>query len=143
MTSEINTKIRINFITALFSLLFALLGFSYNAWRMEVTEDNSNIRTASFEVLIELAELEQTIYALRYDKNLIEGSPRKGWVSVGLINELSVLINNDVHQKAVALKSVWKENWAQVEHSNDATEKVVKAINTVREEITSTLSMLK
>lgn len=143
MTPEINSKIRINFITALFSLIFAILGFSYNAWRMEVTEDNSNIRTASFEVLKELATLEQIIYALHYDKNNIEGSPRKGWVSVGLINELSVLINNDVHTKAQALKTVWKDNWSTIEDSNQSTELTVDAIEEVREEITSTLSMLK
>ncbi len=143
MTSEIHSKIRINFITALFSLLFAILGFSYNAWRMEVTEDNSNIRTASFEVLKELASLEQNIYSLHYDKNQVEGSPRKGWVSVGLINELSVLINDDVHVQAQALKTVWNDNWSNIEASNDSTERVVKAIENVREEITATLSMLK
>lgn len=30
-------------LTVIFSVLFALLGFTYNVWRMEVTEQNSNI----------------------------------------------------------------------------------------------------
>lgn len=32
-----------------------------------MTEENSNIRTASFQVLIELAEREQIVYAAHYD----------------------------------------------------------------------------
>ena len=58
--------------TALFSVLFALLGFSYNVWRMEVTEQNSNVRDAAFELLLQLAELEQVVYAAHYDNDLEE-----------------------------------------------------------------------
>jgi hypothetical protein len=32
------------YTTALLGLVFAIVGFSYNAWRLEVSEDNSNIR---------------------------------------------------------------------------------------------------
>ena len=56
-------KLKAYYLTAILSLVFAVIGFSYNAWRLEATEDNSNIRTASFEVLGELAELEHVIYA--------------------------------------------------------------------------------
>ena len=44
MPSSLETKLRIYYITATFSLLFAVVGFSYNAWRMEVSEKNNNIR---------------------------------------------------------------------------------------------------
>lgn len=71
-------KLKLYYLTAIFSLIFSLLGFSYNAWRMEVSEDNSNIREAAFEVLKELGELEQIVYALHYDHDQTSGSPRKG-----------------------------------------------------------------
>ena len=70
-------------VTIVLSVLFTLVGFSYNVWRMEVSEKNNNIRTASFEILINLSSLEQLVYAAYYDDDLKEGNPRKGWVTVG------------------------------------------------------------
>ncbi|MCL1123885.1 hypothetical protein [Shewanella surugensis] len=57
-------------LTAIFSALFALVGFSYNVWRMEISEHNTTVRSASFELLLQLAELESIIYANFYDKNI-------------------------------------------------------------------------
>ena len=54
----------------LFSVMFALLGFSYNVWRMEQTEHNSSVREASFEMLLQLAELERI-----YQQNQAEQLP--------------------------------------------------------------------
>ena len=103
---ELDRKLKVYYMTAIISMIFAVVGFSYNAWRLEVSEDNSNIRTASFEVLQELAELEQTIYALHYDNYVTEGSPRKAWVSVGLIVDMSMLISPEVIKEAENLKSI-------------------------------------
>jgi len=61
---EIKQKLKIFYITSIFSMVFAVLGFSYNAWRMELSEENNNLRTASFEVLLQLPGLEQIIYAI-------------------------------------------------------------------------------
>lgn len=55
--------------TALFTVFFALLGFTYNVWRIKVTEGNSNIRTASFEIFL--------IYSAHYNGDQREGSPGK------------------------------------------------------------------
>jgi len=97
---ELEDKLKVYYVTAIFSVVFAVVGFSYNAWRLEVTEDNSNIRAASFEVLTVLAELEQIIYAAHYDKDTKEGSPRKGWVKIGLIVDLDSLISKSSEEQA-------------------------------------------
>ena len=88
-------------------MVFAVLGFSYNTWRMELSEDNNNIRTASFEVLLQLSEFEQILYAAHYDKDNKAGSPRKAWVKVGLITDLSGLIGEQVKSESVKLNKLW------------------------------------
>ena len=101
-------------LSVIFSVLFALAGFSYNIWRMEVSEHNSTIRTASFELLLELAALEQLIYTAHYDGDLKEGSPRKGWVKVRLIEDLSAITDSSIENKARILKETWAKSLAHV-----------------------------
>jgi len=67
MTYSLKARFRIYYITAMFSLLFSVAGFSYNAWRMEVSEANNNISTAAFEALTGLAAIQQLIYAAIFD----------------------------------------------------------------------------
>ncbi len=143
MNNKNLNKIQLYQITVIFSVLFALLGFSYNVWRMEVTEENSNNRTACFEMLLELSSLEQLIYAAHYDKNIQEGNPRKGWVKVGLINDLSVLTTHSVEKQASVLKEVWAVNWDKMTDNQSSADQIVKAIDLVREEIKLTLSSLE
>lgn len=136
-------KLLIYQMTALFSVLFALAGFSYNVWRMEISEKNSNIRTACFEILAELASLEQLIYTAVYDHDIKEGSPRKGWVKVGLVNDLSITVSKDVRGRAEALREVWGENWNTMLTDASAAEKIVKAIDDMREDIKKVLVSLE
>ncbi len=140
---EINRKLQIFYITSVFSMVFAVLGFGYNAWRMEITEDNSNIRTAAFEVLTELSEMQQMIYAAHYDKDLQEGSPRKIWVKVGLIVDLSGLISAQVETEAMQLESVWSESWQQLNSDETKALALVSQIDSVRNEIKMTLKNLQ
>ena len=100
-------------LTAIFSLVFAIAGFSYNAWRMAESEHNNTIRTASFETLIQLSELEQLIYAAYYDKDINRGNPRQGWLAVGLISDLSYLSGTAEQQAATALTNTWEKTLAQ------------------------------
>lgn len=44
--------------TAVFSIVFALADVSYNVWRMKFSEQNRSVREASFEMLLQLADLE-------------------------------------------------------------------------------------
>ncbi len=128
--------------TALFSVLFALLGFSYNVWRMEVTEQNSNVRDAAFELLLQLAELEQVVYAAHYDNDLERGNPRDGWVKVGLINDLSLSCSPAVHEQAKRLKQAWSRNWEQLPRDREATDAVVAAIDATRAAVQAAIAAL-
>ena len=140
---ELERKFKAYYLTAIFSLIFAVVGFSYNAWRLEATEDNNNIRTASFEVLTELAELQQLIYSAHYDHDKINGNPRNGWVKVGLVVDLSSLIGEQVAIKAMQLKVSWSGNWDSIENSREAVDVLINDIDSVRLAIKETLKNLK
>ncbi|MEZ9820075.1 hypothetical protein AB4238_05540 [Shewanella sp. 10N.286.45.A1] len=118
-------------LTAVFSMLFALVGFSYNVWRMEITEYN-NVRSASFELLLQLSELESIIYAAHYDQDVIQGSPRKGWIKVNLIADLSVVTEPDIQTAAEALKADWQLNWESVASDENSAMQVVGKIDDTR-----------
>jgi hypothetical protein len=77
-----------------------------------------------------------------YDKDLKEGSPRKGWVKVGLLNDLSVLVSGGVELKAQRLKSVWAEDWSSMIEDPKATQRIIDAADAVRMEIKSVLASL-
>ena len=123
---NLKERLKMYYVMSLFSVLFALLGFSYNAWRMEVSEENNNIRTAAFEVLSHLGELEHIILSAHYDNDLMQGNPRKGWVKVGLVADLSALITPEVADKAIKLKAQWADSW----HLLTADEMVVTELVT-------------
>ncbi len=143
MDQSTTQKLKLFYITSIFSIAFAVLGFSYNAWRMEVTEDNSNIRTAAFEVLLQLSELEQVIYSNHYDKNTDEGNPRKAWVKVGLIVDMSMLISPAVEDDAMVLKVLWSENWQAVTDNEGVTQQLIIQIDKVRVGINAVLKHLQ
>ena len=58
--STVRQQLRNNAV-ALISLVVALGSLSYNTWRNERTESNRNIRTATFELLVKLSELERVV----------------------------------------------------------------------------------
>lgn len=110
---------------------------------MEVTEDNNNTRTASFSVLTLLAEFEQNIFASYYDNNNVEGSPRVGWVKVGLVVDLSSLISEDVEKEAIELKQLWSQEWHLVSQEQKSVDKLSHQIDVVRDVIKKELKMLQ
>jgi len=129
-------------ITAIASLLFAVIGFSFNAWRMAESEQNNTIRTASFEILIQLSALEQVVFAAYYDKDLKTGSPRLGWIAVGLIDDLSQLTDKQVQASATELKQQWQQQWPKIHEDQSAVEAVQKSTDAVRKQIHMTLRAL-
>lgn len=143
MSFAIKNKLQLYYIATLISLMMALVAFSYNAWRLEQSEENNRIRTAAFETLVNLAELEQIIYAYHYDDNLVEGSPRKGWVKVGLINDLSQLISNEVVVEAERLNMVWQKNWSQLQESEEKAQQIVAQLEVVRDATKQALKKLR
>lgn len=135
----LNRQLRMSFLTAFISLVFAIVGFTYNAWRLEQSEINDNVRTASFELLEALAELEQIIYAIHYDADMSAGSPRNGWVKIGLIADLSMLIDPVVEEAALALKERWSRDWDEVRTNREVVNAMVVNIDAVRAQIKSVM----
>ena len=142
MDSRIYRQVSLYRMTLIFSVVIALIGFSYNVWRMEVTEKNSTIRTASFEILIHLSELEQLVYIAHYDQDLKEGSPRKGWVVVGLVNDLSVLTDPSITASTAQLKDVWSNHWQSLSNDQVSADAIVESIDVVRDELKQLLTSL-
>lgn len=143
MITELRHKLFLYQVTTIFGIAFAFVGFSYNVWRMEVTEENNNTRTACFEILTELAALEQVLYASHYDHDRNQGSPRIGWVKVGLIRDLSTLTAASVATQADELHRIWSANWHAVMQDENALAEVIAAIDTVRDEIKNLLQALR
>ena len=143
MNNTSSRKLYLYQISVVFSVIFALAGFTYNVWRMEVTEENSTIRTACFEILVNLSSLEQLVYTAHYDHDLKEGSPRKGWVMVGLISDLSALTDSAVQNKSAALKKAWSANWETMASSSESVDTIVTAIDAARAEIKHLLNSLE
>jgi len=139
---QLQAKLKIYYVTAILSVCFAVIGFSYNAWRLEITEDNNNIRTAAFEVLTNLSELEQVVFYAHFDQDEVEGNPRKGWIKVGLILDLTSLVSDGSLKKAKTLKQTWSENWSHMVTDREAADSIVRDIENVRREVKITLAQL-
>ena len=129
-------------LTAVFSMLFALVGFSYNVWRMEITEYNNNVRSASFELLLQLSELESIVYAAHYDQDLVLGNPRKGWVKVNLIADLSMITEPELSVAAEELKLNWQANWQLLPDNEASAQAVVSKIDETRAHVRQLLKQL-
>ena len=85
-----------------------------------------------FLILTELAELEQLIYAAHYDGDAANGSPRTGWVKVGLIADLSMLTSPSAEAQASALKQTWSATWNTYATDRGAVDKLVADIDAMR-----------
>src|ERR1700732_1950948 len=92
---------------ALISLVVALGSLAYNTWRNERTEHNRNVRTAAFELLTRLAELERVVFLAQYDRDVARGSSRNGWTYVLAIRDLSTVTPAPLPARAEELQRVW------------------------------------
>ena len=120
-------------VIVMLSFIFGVLGFAYNSWRYEHNEHNNNVRVASFQMLKELASLEQNIYANYYDHNSEKGNPRDAWVKVGLIDDLALFISPACQNASKILKADWQSKWEKVARDQKAIDLFVKNIDQVRE----------
>jgi hypothetical protein len=133
-----------NNAVALISLCVALSSLGYNTWRNERTEHNRNIRTATFEILTKLAEFERVVFLAHYDRDRDGGNPRIGWTYVIVMNDLAEVVPDRVAQKAVALRTVWGENWENLGGDDDETvDRIDAAINDLRAATLTTLRDLR
>ena len=143
MSDKPQSKLPVYQVAVILSVLFTLVGFSYNVWRMEISEENSTKRTACFEILINLASLEQLVYAAHYDGDEDAGNPRNGWVLVGLIADLSVLADDTVSATSEMLKQTWSASWQQLPTEREQVDHVISAVDEVRGAIKDLLVSLE
>jgi len=141
--SSLRQQLRNNAV-ALISLVVALGSLGYNTWRNERTEYNRNIRTATFELLGKLSELERVVYLAQYDRDVSGGNPRTGWTYVLVIRDLSSVVPAPVPAKAVQLQQVWSENWEGLGRDDEASvNRIDDAIGSLREAALAMLQALR
>ncbi|GAA4355854.1 hypothetical protein [Kangiella marina] len=140
-----------NNLIAIVSLLVAVAALTYNTWRSSTTEVNRNYRNASFQLIIQLAELQSITNELHFnaptnndqtwqryfDKSLIEG-----WGHIALIEDLSPLLSDDFTQEAQHLKDTWQQYHRQLGTKPSAEQNItshIQSMRTMTREFISTL----
>jgi len=139
---KIQEKIITYQVIVMLSFVFGVLGFIYNNWRYEHNEYNNNVRIASFQMIQELASLEQNIYANHYDKDIQKGNPRDGWVRIGLINDLALFISPECEIASNALKTSWDKHWKEIQKDRNATDLLIRHIGKVKQATRNVLKEL-
>jgi hypothetical protein len=141
--STLRQQLRDNAV-AIISLIVALTALGYNTWRNERTEHNRNIRTAAFEVLTRLAELERVVFLAQYDHDTKGGSPRAGWTYVLEIRDLAGLEPQPLPARAAELQQIWGANWEGLGRDEEtAVTRIDDAIGRLREATLATLRSLR
>ena len=127
---------------AIISLVIALSSLSYNTWRNELTENNRNIRTASFEVLKSLGELQVIADHAHYEKDRVQGNPITGWGRVLLIRDLCHVISEPAAQSANELHKTWGNSWSALGKQPNSIKAITKWIDKVRQDVLAALETL-
>ena len=135
-------KIRDNLI-ALISVLIAVSALLYSTWRLEVTENNRNVRIASFEALKSLTDLQLLIDYAYYDKDPDKGNPITGWSHVIYIKDLSGTISPEMVIESDNLFQSWQNNWEELQTDETAQEKLTKQIKQTRESALEAMKALE
>ncbi|WP_068546016.1 hypothetical protein [Thalassotalea crassostreae] len=131
-----------NNLIAIISIFIAVISLSYNTWRNEQTEFNRNVRTASFEVLMSLAELQQVVDNSYYGDSAEKGDPIKGWSYVIYIQDLSVSVSPNAQSNAKHLHSTWQDNWHLMKSDEQAVDNITSAIKNQRQIVLKALQNL-
>lgn len=127
---------------AIISLAIALIALFYTAWRNETTERNYNIRAASFEVLVNLGQLQIIVNHMHYDPENPLANPVLGWGHIALISDLSELLPEPVPSAARKLAEKWGKDWNKLKDNEDLTRDVSQAIDETRASILKILKDL-
>ena len=128
---------------AVISLVVAFSALGYNTWRNELTEQNRNVRTAGFELLVHLGQLQQITYLAHYDRNMEEGNPRKGWSEVLVIQDLGQLIAAKQTLPTEALMQTWSEHWEGLGQNPESIRVIDESIGRLRQATLSALRSLE
>lgn len=130
-------------LVAIISLSVALSGLAYNTWRNEKSELNSNVRTAGFEILVKVGELQRVVFLSHYDADPELGNPRLGWSHVLTIQDLSQVMPPPVPAAAEKLLQVWQRQWHTLGSSPDGVHAIDEAIDAYRGAVLASLKALR
>jgi hypothetical protein len=128
-----------NNAVALISLVIAVTALAYNTWRNETTEEQRNVRHASFKVLESLGELQQVIdfryYYLPFDERAqSEGELRiRGFGHVAMIRDLMMLMPAPGPAVGEELHRQWLDRFADLDDLDGAGDHTPAAVAAERE----------
>lgn len=128
-----------NHAVAIISLIVAISALFYTAWREEETERNRNTRTAAFEVLKNLGELQLIVNNAHY-KN--EANQLMGWGRIAIISDLAQLLPKLPQQQAEKLVAIWRSNADDLEKETNVDE-ISQQIDQTRLSVVQSLRSLK
>ena len=148
-----------NNAVALISLFIAVGSLGYNTWRNETTEEQRNVRHASFRVLENLGELQQVVdmryYYLPFEENSErEGDLRiRGFGSAAMIHDLMMLMPAPAPAAGEALHLQWNEFFGSLDdidsarnhtpEASDAERLLTQAIRGARQAVLDVLKRLE
>ncbi len=138
---SIREQLRRNAV-ALISLVVAVTSLGYNTWRNERTEANRNVRAAGFQLMTEIAELQQVVLLNHYDMDETGGNPRIGWTQVIAIRDLAYSMPDEVQNACNGLYATWQDNWESLGRSQDSFGRIDAAIDAAKQEILAAISAL-
>ena len=130
-------------LLAIISLVVAISALGYNTWRNETTEENRNIRLASFEILVQLGKLQIITDHVHYGNASNTANPITGWGHVAMIDDLSFLMPAPLPDEAVQLKKVWQQNWEGLGTDDSSAVTISETITAMRETVKSQLKTIK
>lgn len=120
-----------NNLVALISLVLAITSLGYNTWRNEKTEIQRNWRQASFQILVEIGELNQIILMRRYFSEA-DGNPKNqageisspqtwvaGWGKATMIRDLTTVMPEPMPEAGQRLFETWQEHADDLDNIED------------------------
>lgn len=129
-------------LISLLSLSIAFSALTYSTWRNEQTEQNRNVREASFIILRELSALQLIADHAYYEKNIQLGNPVTGWGHLGLIRDLSQMTPPGVRGKVNILAQTWRAHSETLNEQEASNKQVTAAIDGARAAVLSELAQL-
>jgi len=121
-------------------LFIAILTLIYSGYRAELNQENQTARSAGFEVLKALNELQMIIDAQRYTP---DDAPNflEGWNEVLIIDDMSDFIDLSVQTQAQALHQTWQNNFESLQDEN-ANKTLTTAIQKTRSSLKAAIHNL-
>lgn len=127
---------------AIISLVVALIALTYTTWREEETERNRNLRTAAFEVLKNLGELQLIVNTAHFTSKSTDDNSIMGWGRVALIGDLAQLLPKPIPEASEKLVQTWQANANQLEQQS-SVDQVSDTIDSTRAAVIKVLRELR